>query len=298
MLLFGHDLAPVRGEFLPLPPSSVAARLGRRLEAYPVRTGSVSRYRSLMNQHRPQAATRGFTVPSATVLCVQSGQIEFQSGAHCVGAGRGQALLVSGACRMRTTIRSAEVEVIAVTIPHAELSEDIKRHLSANSLEQIGSPFADCLRMLAQWVDLGSQQEALSLYDAVRAMLLAQAKQAQARSCGQARKLNARLLARIEAHIGENLRDPDLSPGRVAGSFGISPRYLHKLFSARGETFGAYVMSRRLEGVGDDLTGADHPPTAIWEIAVRWGFGDISSFNRAFKARYGCTPTQFRDIGS
>jgi AraC-like DNA-binding protein len=29
-------------------------------------------------------------------------------------------------------------------------------------------------------------------------------------------------------------------------------------------------------------------------VAFRWGFNELSSFNRAFKKKYGCTPSQFR----
>jgi AraC-like DNA-binding protein len=36
------------------------------------------------------------------------------------------------------------------------------------------------------------------------------------------------------------------------------------------------------------------PLKQIAELASRWGFKDLSTFNRAFKKHYGCTPSAYR----
>jgi AraC family transcriptional activator of tynA and feaB len=74
---------------------------------------------------------------------------------------------------------------------------------------------------------------------------------------------------------------------------GVSDRYVHKLFAARRMTFGAYVTERRLNHICADLISTRH---SVLGIAYRWGFNDISAFNKAFKKRYGCTPSRYRGL--
>jgi AraC-like DNA-binding protein len=94
-------------------------------------------------------------------------------------------------------------------------------------------------------------------------------------------------------YIDRNLSNPDLSPSLVADQLGVSVRYIHKLFASTAETFGSYVTERRLERIKWDLLASNQRPP-IAAMAYRWGFGDLSTFNRAFKSRYACTPSQFR----
>jgi AraC-like DNA-binding protein len=89
------------------------------------------------------------------------------------------------------------------------------------------------------------------------------------------------------------ITDTGLSASYAAEALGLSERYVHKLFAKRGTTFGAYVTEQRLTRVREDLMRSSRykPITAI---AYRWGFNDLSTFNRAFRKRFGCTPTEVR----
>jgi len=35
---------------------------------------------------------------------------------------------------------------------------------------------------------------------------------------------------------------------------------------------------------------------SVSEVAYRWGFNDLSHFNRAFRSRYGLPPRQWRTL--
>ncbi|WIX80061.1 helix-turn-helix transcriptional regulator [Amycolatopsis carbonis] len=83
--------------------------------------------------------------------------------------------------------------------------------------------------------------------------------------------------------------DPELSPAVVAARLNVSSRTLQRALSATGEPLGAYVRRRRLERARLDLTSH----VTVSEVAARWQFADSSHFIRAFKSRYGMTPTQF-----
>ena len=60
-----------------------------------------------------------------------------------------------------------------------------------------------------------------------------------------------------------------------------------------GETFGDYLRRRRIE-VGA-MRLAAQPRTRILNIALSVGFGSAEAFTRAFKIRFGCSPTAWRE---
>lgn len=101
-------------------------------------------------------------------------------------------------------------------------------------------------------------------------------------------------LARIEAFIRSNLRNPKLDPALVARACGLSTRYLHDLFRDMDRTAASWIRDLRLAACRTALEEAANSQTAA-EIAYRWGFGDQAQFSRAFKARYGLPPGEYRE---
>ncbi|MGE0737418.1 MAG: helix-turn-helix domain-containing protein [Alphaproteobacteria bacterium] len=92
-------------------------------------------------------------------------------------------------------------------------------------------------------------------------------------------------------HIDFNLADPDLSPRAAAEHFGISVRYVHKLFEPSGTTFNQLLLDRRLQRCFEDLARATPRRKIISTIAYNWGFNDLSYFGRAFRRKFGCVPS-------
>jgi AraC-like DNA-binding protein len=97
---------------------------------------------------------------------------------------------------------------------------------------------------------------------------------------------------RIKNYIDQRLADSTLDPPQVAAAFGISTRYLHRLFESQHETVGHYIRDRRLELSRLRLLDPRFSHHSISTLAFDSGFGDLSGFNRAFKAKYGLTPRQ------
>jgi AraC-like DNA-binding protein len=81
--------------------------------------------------------------------------------------------------------------------------------------------------------------------------------------------------------------------GRPA-AVNISTRYLHKLFAGEHRSVSQYVRGLRLERCRRDLLDPRLADRSVAAIAFGWGFGDLSGFNRAFKATFGATPRQVR----
>ncbi len=98
----------------------------------------------------------------------------------------------------------------------------------------------------------------------------------------------------IRAFIEANLRDPGLTPRRIATALGISPRYLRLLFSQEDDTIARYVMRRRVEEVAQRLSDPLWRGTTITAIAYDWGFGDAARFARAFREQFGSSPSRYR----
>jgi AraC-like DNA-binding protein len=109
---------------------------------------------------------------------------------------------------------------------------------------------------------------------------------------GQRRSARRGLHAAITAFVEANLADPLLSAPAVATHFGISIRYLHRVFEERDKSFGQVVLERRLIRCAGDL-GAS-VDSRISDVALRWGFSDISHFNRSFRLHFGLSPREYR----
>jgi AraC family transcriptional regulator, positive regulator of tynA and feaB len=96
------------------------------------------------------------------------------------------------------------------------------------------------------------------------------------------------------AFCRQNLHDAELSPQRVADHFGISLRTLHLRFKQIGQTFGRWVLDNRLAACRAALRDQNQRGLNISEIAYRWGFNDLSHFNKAFRAQFNQTPRDWR----
>ena len=98
----------------------------------------------------------------------------------------------------------------------------------------------------------------------------------------------------IKAIATAALDDPALSPAQVAQKAGVSVRTLHRIFQASGETFWSWIRDRRLERCHAELTAPANSKRTITEVAFRWGFNELSTFDRNFRKRYGASPRQVR----
>ena len=92
------------------------------------------------------------------------------------------------------------------------------------------------------------------------------------------------------------LDDPELTPAKVAAKAGVSVRTLHRVFQASGETFWSWIRDRRLDRCHAELTAPSLSRQSITEVAFRWGFNELSTFDRNFRKRYGASPRNVRSL--
>ncbi|MBL4869474.1 MAG: helix-turn-helix domain-containing protein [Robiginitomaculum sp.] len=99
----------------------------------------------------------------------------------------------------------------------------------------------------------------------------------------------------IKRYTSHSLRDPDLSPQKIARIFKITPRYLHQIFAASGnESIGQYILRRRLEECERQFMDPVMVESTITDIAFTWGFNSMTHFSRVFRDKYQLSPREFR----
>jgi AraC-like DNA-binding protein len=105
----------------------------------------------------------------------------------------------------------------------------------------------------------------------------------------------ARLQA-IKADMGEYFADGTLDVHWIAARHGITPRHIHRLFEKEGTTFSAFLLAERLTQAHGLLSNPAHHGSTIATIAFLCGFNDVPHFNRAFRQRFGLTPSDVRAV--
>jgi AraC family transcriptional regulator len=100
--------------------------------------------------------------------------------------------------------------------------------------------------------------------------------------------------ARVTRTVRTIERHPDarLTLGSLARQAGLSPYHFLRTFERlTGVTPHQYVLRARLRDAAMRLAAE---PGKVLEIALDCGFGDVSNFNRAFRAEFGVSPRAYR----
>ncbi|MBV9904617.1 MAG: helix-turn-helix domain-containing protein [Alphaproteobacteria bacterium] len=105
---------------------------------------------------------------------------------------------------------------------------------------------------------------------------------------------NQALLLKAQRMVRENLASPALTPEAIALAVGMSRSALYELFQPVGGVAN-YVREMRLRRCLGEIMSARHAHEQVSEIAYRWGFTNAAHFTRAFKTRFGRTPSDARE---
>lgn len=88
---------------------------------------------------------------------------------------------------------------------------------------------------------------------------------------------------------------PDLCAERIALAHYISERHLYRVLAESGISLAEWIRTHRLKAFRQALAKTTIT-TTIAAIARRHGFRDMSGFSRAFRAEYGLSPGEWRDL--
>jgi AraC-like DNA-binding protein len=124
--------------------------------------------------------------------------------------------------------------------------------------------------------------------------LAAHALQSSGSLVRRAREPSPEAVARVTRIVRAIERRPDagLTLDGMARSVELSPYHFLRTFErVTGVTPHQYVLRARLREAATRLAAG---PSKVVDIALDCGFGDLSNFNRAFRAEFGVVPRAFR----
>jgi AraC-like DNA-binding protein len=101
------------------------------------------------------------------------------------------------------------------------------------------------------------------------------------------------LRGRVITLIGNEFHDPALTSEQIAERLNVSPRSLFRAFEKTGITVNQLIRDTRLDRAAIALAEPGSTKT-IAAIARSHGFSGADAFSRAFRLRFGESPSQFR----
>ncbi len=99
---------------------------------------------------------------------------------------------------------------------------------------------------------------------------------------------------RIRGHVARHLRDPQLSIDGIARALNCSKRHLYNAFAGDEQTLAGYILQQRLQACIRELRDSGPAGRPITEIALSWGFSNLSHFSRVFREHCGMSASEFR----
>lgn len=300
--VFGMFREGVASAFMPWTPElKFGQDFNARIESVALRKGTVSRIRVT-----PHVTSRTLQdIAKSEAECVYAvflldGTMTIEQGGRSTVTRQGDLALFTSE-RPATVTQHPETlhHALVLLIPNKSLDPDIECADSFNNIvvprEKIIGPLATCASFISEHLLSTSQDELCALVEASISLLpFAKNFGMEAGKDKIARQPQNYLIDALLNFVNQNISNPGLSPQEAAVHLGISPRYVHKLFAGSALTFSCYVTARRLDHIRRELASPSCRRQPISALAYRWGFEDLSTFNRAFKQRFGCTPTQYR----
>lgn len=220
-----------------------------------------------------------------------------------VSLGSGEAVLLSHSQGRFSIVRSTPVRFVGLRVSRKKLAPLVSR-IDEQTMRPVRRDIGALklldgyLRALFEGRTLHSpelaQVAASHLIDLIAISLTPTQSQAVP---AHARSVQAARLEVIKSDICDRLTDCSLTVAGIASRYGVTPRYVHKLFENDGITYTQFVISRRLNRAHRMLCDPRFKARSIASIAYDAGFGDISYFNRTFRRQYGATPSDIRNAG-
>ena len=163
----------------------------------------------------------------------------------------------------------SEVPVMRLIVQYLHSFAPLAGSLDPDVREAFGTHLADLLMLL-----IGANRDCLELV--------------------KGRGLKAARTAAVLKMIERDFASPGLTAERIGLCLGITGRQVHRLLEETTKTFYEHVLERRLLEALQLLTTPACATLKVADIARRAGFADPSHFHRAFRTRFGDTPTSVR----
>lgn len=160
-----------------------------------------------------------------------------------------------------------------------------------------GAPLGSLLETMAEGIDQTPLPRPMIAEQVGTLLTLATGFHEPATESRQNSRHRGQLARQVLRRIETDFADPELSPEGLAAELGISKRYLQQLLAGSGTSFVQELTATRLDRASDMLSDPRASGLSVGEIAFRCGFLDPGYFARAFRKRFGRTPSDWRGSG-
>ncbi|WP_042268891.1 AraC-like ligand-binding domain-containing protein [Paraburkholderia heleia] len=187
---------------------------------------------------------------------------------------------------------------IVVSVPRATLDQFVagveqRTATPIDTSQGVGNILRTYLEGMSSQIGAVNDQEMQQLSDTAITLLSMALGKLKSNDLAQSR-VKALTLTRVKAQIRTQLGNPELDAQTVADAVGLSPRYINKLFEAEDSSLMRYVWHTRLEYCAKELAAPVSSNARISDIAMKWGFNDMSHFSRAFRECFDMSPRDWR----
>ena len=208
-----------------------------------------------------------------------------------VSVSAGQTSVIDLARPMRGD-RLGCADLVNLVIPRDALSLGMQDLHGAVLEDERGEFLADYLVSLLGALPSMQQSDAAGIARITRDMVAVCLRPTAENRERAMRQIEAGYLRRAKRLIEEQLRAPDLTAGRLCCQLGISRSSLYRLFEPLGGV-ARYIQGRRLEQIREALR-TPRETRSLRDLAQVYGFSDGAHLSRAFRARFGMSPSDVR----
>ena len=150
------------------------------------------------------------------------------------------------------------------------------------------------IRTLAADIGTLAPESAAAVADSVTQILVAGLAALPAARSEALSQCQAFHREQVRALVRARLRDPGLNVGAIARQLRLSPSTLHRAWAGEACSLSDWIWAQRLDAARRDLCDPALAGRSVSQIAFSWGFNDAAHFSRAFRARFGCAPSDLR----
>lgn len=296
-----HDSAQRTADFWLDLPGDAATGFAGKLASHALGGLTISQVEGTTHRVRRQTALAAGGADECFLMAIQRR-------GHCTLRQRGrQALLGPGDLVLYQTALPYELELddafrqTSVTIPAGPMralcpAVDTLTAVALSGMQpQVAllGMMADCYfeTDYAQLPEQAAGHAAGALREALAGCLLAHLGALDARRSN----ISQYHMDRIQQFALSRLGDNELSIAQLVEALDISAAHIHRLFAGEAQTFSAWLWDTRLRLCHLSLSNPSLEGLSISQIAFKFGFSHAAHFSRAYRARYGMTPSAWRN---
>ena len=190
---------------------------------------------------------------------------------------------------------SQDCEVLTLFLP-LDAFEEPDAALQARCIDTAagtGALLAHFMRQLAGHLAQIPDDRAGPLAAATRALVVACTAPTTAQAAAVAPTVISGIVERTRLMVQRHMASPDFGPPQLARLLAMSRSKLYRLLDGDGGV-AHFINRERLMRAWRDLT-VPGEAASVHAIANEVGFRDHSTFSRAFRREFGCSPTEARE---